>query len=105
MKLIVVLSIAEHQEEVAALLHRAGIRRFSSAPIAGYKKKKENAALNWFSPKSQEVKTNSIALFSFASKEAVEQAIQEINRCNAEKPGPFPVHAFVLDVERYSEFL
>lgn len=34
MKLIVVLSIVEYQEEVAALLHRAGIKRFSTTRIS-----------------------------------------------------------------------
>lgn len=105
MKLIVILSIAEHQEEVAALLHRAGIRRFSSARLAGYKKKKEDAALNWFSPHSKEIKANSIALFSFAPEDAVSRAIDEVNRCNREMPSPFPLHAFVLDVAQHSEFL
>ena len=40
MKLIVVLSIAEYQERVARLLHEAGIVRFSTVNITGYKKGK-----------------------------------------------------------------
>lgn len=47
MKLIVVLSIAEYQERVARLLHEAGIVRFSTVNITGYKKGKERASLNW----------------------------------------------------------
>lgn len=104
MKLIVVLSIAEHQEKVAALLHRAGVKRFSSASIAGYKKNKGNSALNWFSSTSRDVKTNSIALFSFAPEDVVEHVMEEINVCNRNTDNPFPVHAFVLDVMEHSVF-
>ena len=103
MKLIVVLSIAEHQERAAALLHRAGIKRFSVAPIAGYRKNKDNASLNWFSPRSQDVKTRSIALFSFAPDESVARVIEEVNQCNHCTGGPFPLHAFVLDVLQHAD--
>lgn len=105
MKLIVILSIAEHQEKVAALLHRAGIKRFSTIPLSGYKRKKENAALNWFSPTSKEVKTNSIALFSFAPDDAVARTVEEVNQCNQNSNRAFPVHAFVLDLAQHSNFM
>lgn len=104
MKLIILLSITEHQEEAAALLHNAGIRRFSTAPIAGYKKKETTDVLNWFSPSSREVKTNSVVLFSFATEEAASQVLEEVNRCNRTSRPSFPLHAFIVDVTQYSDF-
>lgn len=105
MKLIVVLSIAEHQERVATLLHAAGVKRFSTFDITGYKRRKEDATLNWFGAEAQEAKTDSIVLFSFALEETAHRVVEEIERCNENTRNPFPVHAFILDVEQYSKFL
>ena len=40
MKLTVILSIRESHDEVAALLDKAGVRRFSTVSIRGFKKNK-----------------------------------------------------------------
>ncbi|MDH6303706.1 nitrogen regulatory protein PII [Parabacteroides sp. PF5-5] len=103
MKLLVVLSIKEYQERVASLLQDAGVRRFSVTDITGYKKKKES--LGWFAADSSNAKTNSIMLFSFLTKEIADKAIMEIDTCNIETKNPFPVHAFILDVEHFSKLL
>ena len=103
MKLLVVLSIKEYQERVASLLHNAGIDRFSVTDIAGYKKTEET--LSWFGTNSAKAKINSILLFSFISKECAEKAIAEIESCNIDTDNPFPVHAFMLDVEQFSKMI
>ncbi|MDH6357007.1 hypothetical protein [Parabacteroides sp. PF5-9] len=101
MKLLIVLSIKEHQERVASLLQDAGVKRFSVTDIVGYKRKKEN--LGWFAINSNAAKTNSIMLFSFLEKEIADKALAEIDSCNLETENPFPVHAFILDVENFSK--
>lgn len=103
MKLLVVLSIKEYLERVGALLHDAGVKRFSVADITGYKKKKEN--FGWFASDSAQAKTNSIILFSFLPEEVAHNAIAEIDSCNVETQNPFPVHAFLLDVEQFSKII
>jgi len=103
MKLLVVLSIKEYQEQVGSLLHDAGVKRFSVTNITGKKKKKEN--LGWFAANGNNAKTNSIMLFSFVTKEIADKAIVEIDSCNIETKNPFPVHAFVLDVENFSKLI
>lgn len=103
MKLLVVLSIKEYQEQVGSLLHDAGVKRFSVTNITGYKKKEEN--LGWFAANGNNAKTNSIMLFCFVTKEIADKAILEINSCNIETKNPFPVHAFVLDVENFSKLI
>ncbi len=102
-KLLVVLSIKEYQEQVGSLLHDAGVKRFSVTNITGYKKKEEN--LGWFAANGNNAKTNSIMLFSFLTKEIADKAIVEIDSCNIETKNPFPVHAFVLDVENFSKLI
>lgn len=103
MKLLVVLSIKEHKEEVAKLLQAAGIKRFSIADITGYKKKNKN--VGWFAIDGGNMKVDSIMLFSFATKELVDKAIEEIDKCNDDRNISFPVHAFVLDVDNFSKLL
>ncbi|AVM53589.1 hypothetical protein JN06_01837 [Bacteroides zoogleoformans] len=103
MKLIVVLSITEYREQVTKLLHEAGVTRFSLMDITGYKRKKERVALNWFGTEA-EAKVNSILMFSFASEEVARNVIRVVDTCNGEARNPFPVHAFMLDVEQYSKF-
>lgn len=103
MKLLVVLSIKEYQERVANLLHNAGIDRFSVTDIAGYKKTEET--LSWFGTNSAKAKVNSILLFSFTSKACAERAMAEIDSCNVDTNNPFPVHAFILDVEQFSQLV
>lgn len=103
MKLLVVLSIKEYQEQASHLLHDAGVKRFSVTNITGYKKKEEN--LGWFAANGSNAKTTSIMLFSFVTKEIADKAIIEIDSCNIETKNPFPVHAFVLDVENFSKLI
>lgn len=105
MKLIVVLSITEYQERVSKLLHEAGVNRFSVMSMTGFKKSKEHVALNWFGSDSPKAKTNSILLFSFAPEDIARNVIQSIDKCNDETRNPYPIHAFILDVEQYSKFL
>ena len=77
MKLLVVLSIKEYQEQVGSLLHEAGVKRFSVTNITGYKKKEEN--LGWFAANGSNAKTNSIMLFSFVTKEIADKAILDLS--------------------------
>lgn len=105
MKLLIVLSISEYHDKVADILQRTGVNRFSATRITGHKQKKAEHYLNWFSATSSSAKTNSIMLFSFTTREVAEQAISELNKCNEETQNPFPVHAFILDVESHSKFI
>lgn len=103
MKLLVALSIKEYQEQVAHLLRDAGVEKFSVMDITGYKNREEN--LGWFAANADNTKTNSILLFSFTANEIAEKAIVLIDSRNAETKSPFPLHAFVLDVDNFSKFI
>ncbi len=100
MKLLVVLSIKEYEQQVEKLLDKAGLTRFSVTDITGYKKNKKS--LSWFGNCSGCAKANSIMIFSFIPQHIAEQAIHEINSFNGIEDESFPLHAFVLDVETCS---
>ncbi|MDR2233118.1 MAG: hypothetical protein LBE56_08355 [Tannerella sp.] len=103
MKLLIVLSIQEYREQVASLLQRAGVKRFSAMNITGHKKSESN--IGWFAANSGNAKTNSLMLFSFTSQEVSNQVIESINSYNTETDNPFPIHAFVVDVENFSKII
>ncbi|MBP1618650.1 MAG: hypothetical protein H6Q14_2477 [Bacteroidetes bacterium] len=103
MKLLVVLSVKEYQRKVTTLLEESGVNRFSVADIAGHKKKK--GSISWFASHPDSEKTDSILLFSFTDEEIANQALNKINECNAEMQNPFPVHAFVMNVENFSNLI
>jgi len=100
MKLTVILSIQESHDRLAKLLDQAGVKRFSTINITGYKKNKESHTLNWFGEKSGNAKTNSIMFFCFTTEEESALVIEKINQCNLDAEYSFPAHAFVIDVER-----
>ncbi len=102
MKLLVVLSIKEYEQQVEKLLDKAGLNRFSVTNITGYKKDKKKKDFSWFGNCMGCAKTNSILIFSFSPEEVVNQAIVEINNYNEQEKDPFPLHAFVMDVESFS---
>ena len=105
MKLLVVLSIKEFREKVAELLQKAGVNRFSVINMTGYKRNKRSPYDNWFGAQSDNAKTNSILLFSFTTQEIAESVITSINQCNEDAQNAYPVHAFILDVESFSNLL
>lgn len=105
MKLIIILSIKESQDKVAELLEKAGIKRFSTISLTGFKKKKENPLANWYGSTSELAKVNSVMLFSFTDEDTARQTIERIDKCNEEAHNSFPVHAFTLNVDEFSKFL
>lgn len=105
MKLTVVLSIKESRDRVAQLLDQAGVKRFSTMHITGYKKNKSSNLLNWFGEDSGNAKTNSLMFFCFTTEEESQLILEKINQCNREANYTFPAHAFVLDVEKNSILL
>ena len=105
MKLTVILSIFESHDRVAKLLDQAGVKRFSTIKITGYKKDKESLMLNWFGEKSGNAKTNSIMFFCFTTEEESALIIEKVNQCNLDSEYTFPAHAFVMDVEKNSILL
>lgn len=105
MKLTVILSIKESYDRVAELLDHAGVRRFSTINITGYKKDKNSHILNWFGEKSDNAKTNSILFFCFTTEEESSLVIEKVNQCNQDLNYSFPAHAFIIDVEKNSYLL
>lgn len=101
MKFLVITTIKEFEKEVAKLLHEAGIAIFSVTETVGHKDHKNNPMLdNWFS--HGEAKFDSLFIFSFTPEAQADRAMELVQQFNQKQAGAFPVHTFVLPVEKWN---
>lgn len=101
MKLIIVTALKEYSEQVAAIFKKADIHVFSATDTIGFKDGAEQNPLDsWFG--AGDARFDSVFLFSFTGNENADKTIQLINLYNQEQPGDFPIRAFVLPVEKFS---
>ena len=99
MKLLIVTSIKEYLQTVAALFDEAQIKVFSVSKTIGHKDGHTvNLLDNWFA--SGEEEFDSIVLFSFTEDENAVAALELVQKYNAATASEFPVRAFILPVER-----
>jgi uncharacterized protein YhfF len=99
MKLLVVTSLKEYQQAVAAIFEVAQIKVFSVTRTIGHKEgHNENLLDNWFA--SGEEQFDSIVLFSFTEETNAVAAVGLIKKYNETTASGFPVRAFILAVEQ-----
>lgn len=99
MKLLIVTSIKECQEQVAEIFRESGIQIFSVSEIAGFKDNPNlSLADGWFGGGGDSY--DSIMLFSFTEKEKAESALGLIKKYNQDTNAVFPIRGFILPVER-----
>ncbi len=101
MKLLVVTCLKEYQEDVAKIFHQAHVYVFSVTDIMGFK---ENDSVNmldeWFAAGKE--RFDSILLFSFTANENADQVVDLVNNHNTKEGLQFPVRAFVMPVDKFS---
>lgn len=101
MKLIIVLSDDSYSDETAKIFSKAHIPIFSEMDIRGFKTKKKEGAdlMNWFA--SAKYPAYSSMNFAFVNKGQEEELFSEIEDFNKNFPEHAPIHAFVLNVEKF----
>ena len=101
MKLLVITSLKEYQKKVAQIMDIAGITVFSITETIGFKDHDmPNLLDNWFSSGNENF--DSVFLFSFTEDVKADQALSLVKKYNAENQTGFPIHAFVLQVDKSS---
>lgn len=103
MKLLIITSLTDDKHEVSKLLQQAGISIFSVSETTGYKRNNgnPNALNNWFGNKNGEF--DSVVFFSFTDAISADAAVVIINQRNQADKSQFPIHAFVLPIESFSQ--
>lgn len=101
MKLLVITSLKEYQKKVSQIMHLAGITIFSVTETIGFKDHYTSNLLdNWFSIGNENF--DSVFLFSFTEAVKADQAVSLVRKYNADNQTGFPIHAFVLSVDKAS---
>jgi tRNA A37 methylthiotransferase MiaB len=98
MKLLMITSLKEYSDQVAAIFKEAGIGVYSATDTIGFKGEQEHNLMDsWFG--MGEARFDSVCLFSFTEDEKAQQGLQLVKNYNNQHPGDFPIRAFVLPVE------
>ena len=101
MKLIIVLSDDSYADETAKIFSKAHIPIFSEMDIRGFKTKKtaQPDLMNWFA--AAKYPAYSSMNFAFVNKGQEDELLTEIESFNKKFPEHAPIHAFVLNVEKF----
>lgn len=101
MKLLVITSLKEYQKKVAQIMDLAGITVFSITETIGFKDHHTpNLLDNWFSSGNENF--DSVFLFSFTDEGKADQALSLVRKYNTDSQTGFPIHAFILPVDKAS---
>ena len=100
MKLVIVTSVEEFQNDILKLFKKANIENFSSAEIDGHKEM--NSILmtsNWFS--SQKGSNESLLFFSFTDDNQIDALFNLIKDFNSKTETNNPIKAVVVPIEKF----
>ncbi|MBL0744195.1 hypothetical protein [Chryseolinea lacunae] len=99
MKLLVITSLKEYQKKVAQIMDLSGISVFSITETIGFKDQHSpNLLDNWFGSGNENF--DSVFLFSFTDEEKADKTLLLVKKFNAEDETGFPIHAFILPVDK-----
>ncbi len=99
MKLFIVASLKDNQQEIQQFFKQANITIFSITDVTGFKENKSiNLLENWFA--SGEVMFDSMLVFSFTTSEKADNCMNLIETFNKNSGSAFPIRAFVVPVEK-----
>ncbi|MBS1780231.1 MAG: hypothetical protein JST70_12940 [Bacteroidetes bacterium] len=102
MKLIAVTGIIEYRDDIAALFKKAHVPVFSEAETTGHKNMAHaNLQDNWFGKVGEHFQ--SVLFFSFTNEEYAYQLMELVNEHNMQTELSYPIHAYIVAVERFSE--
>lgn len=102
MKLLIVTCISEHVQIATEILKKARINIFSTNDTIGRKIVQPiNLSENWFGKIGEQY--DSVVLFSFTDELNAANALSLVNEKNVKMLSDYPIHAFILPVERASD--
>lgn len=101
MKLLMITSLKEYQQNVANIFRQSGIKVFSVTDTVGFKDNGfQNIMEGWYAGGIGHY--DSIFLFSFTENEKASHAMSLVKEFNTSQDGSFPIRAFIIPVESSS---
>lgn len=99
MKLFIVTSLKDYQDDVIKIFKKAEIAVFSITDVVGVKDNQHADLMEeWFA--SGDEKFDSLMIFSFTSDQSAEDGMELIEKYNQSNNTGFPVRAFIVPVEK-----
>lgn len=100
MKLLIILSVEEHTNEVRQILARQRVPVYSETEVHGFRTEAYQPDIsNWFARDEHGV--YSTLFFSFQDEEAVQRVMEEVKEYNEHQGQPSnPLHAYSLSVDQ-----
>jgi hypothetical protein len=101
MKVVIIFCVRAFYDDLKKIYHTAGIEAYSEFDVKGYTNKhdKNDAATNWFA--SSKDYYDSTATFAFLNEEKGDELMKQISKFNKELDCCSPMHAYMLDVEKF----
>ena len=100
MKLLMITSIKEFENDICKLFKNSKIEVYSTYDIQGNKLQKPiNIQDNWFS--SHRDTFDSKMFFTFTSEELIDDLLNEVKTYNEKKASNNPVKAIVMNIEKH----
>lgn len=101
MKLLLVTALKEYKRSISKIMEQSGINAFSITETSGFKGDDSPHLLDsWFASGGESY--DSIFLFSFTEEAKAETAMNLIIDHNSTVHARFPIHAFIMPVEKSS---
>ncbi len=101
MKVVIIFCVSSFYDDLKKIYKAAGIVSYSEFDVKGFSRKldKDGAGTNWFA--SSKEYYDSIATFSFLTEEKGSVLLNQISKFNTELDCCSPMHAYMLDVEKF----
>ncbi|SMO97143.1 hypothetical protein [Gracilimonas mengyeensis] len=103
MKLLIILSIAEFEDEVRALMVKHNVPVYSETEMYGFRTEKHQPDIrSWFSQADQGI--YSTLFFSFQNEETVKNILAAVKSFNeqVDHNADNPLHAYQIPVEAFA---
>lgn len=101
MKVVIIFCVSSFYDDLKKIYRTSGVDAYSEFDVKGFTRKhdKDGVATNWFA--SSKEYYDSIATFAFLSEEKGAELMSQILKFNKELDCCSPMHAYMLDVEKF----
>lgn len=99
MKLLIITSVIEFENDIKLMLINSEIKLFSYQPVTSYRSHTtESIEDNWFA--SQLNETDSIMFYAFVAKKNADTLLNNVTQFNEQQKTLSKVHVVILDIEK-----